>query len=222
MRSAVLGLAIAVSVAACGSQITPTTSPGPVAIVSTGSASPEAAVTASPEPTTATLAPTPLPPPASTPAPTPAPTPRPLPVCLASGLTAQVTGWQGAAGHQIASITLTNKGSGTCTVRGTPEVELVDTHGGILIDSQTGGPDGLPHIASGATAFHLAKGGSLKTMVDTANYCGAAPALPTTVAFVLPASAGRLVAAAGPGGGVPPCNGSKGSLGSIAMNGWQK
>jgi hypothetical protein len=107
-------------------------------------------------------------------------------------------------------------------VQGTPEVELVDTHGGILIDSQTDGPTGLPHIAPGAPAYHLAKGASLKTMVDTDNYCGAAPALPTTVAFVLPSDAGRLVAAPGPGGGVPPCMRSPGSLGSISMNGWQR
>ncbi len=215
MRRTVLGLSIAISVAACGGQATPSTTPGPVSIVSSGSASPEPPATASPEPT-------PTPTPAATPKPTPAPTPKPLPVCPASGLSAKVTGWQGAAGHQIASVTLTNKGAGTCTVRGTPEVELVDKHGGILIDSQTGGPNGLPHIAAGATAFHLAKGGSLKTMVDTDNYCGAAPALPTTVAFVLPANAGRLVAAPGPGGSVPPCNGLPGSLGSISMNGWKK
>jgi hypothetical protein len=125
-------------------------------------------------------------------------------------------------GHQIASVTLTNTSSKTCTVQGTPEVELLDKHGGILIDSQTGGPSGLPHISAGAPVFHLVKGASLKTMVDTDDYCGAPPALPTTVAFVLPASAGRLVAAPGSGGDVPPCNGSPGSLGSISMNGWQK
>jgi hypothetical protein len=133
-----------------------------------------------------------------------------------------VTGWQGATGHRIATVTLTNTGARTCTVQGTPEVELLDAHGNILIDSQTGGPNGLPHVTKGAPAFHLAQGASVKTLVQDDNYCRAAPALPTTIAFVLPANAGRLVAAAGPGGSVPPCLGSPASLGSISMNGWTK
>jgi hypothetical protein len=77
-------------------------------------------------------------------------------------------------------------------------------------------------IAEGAPAFHLAHGGTLKTLVQDDNHCGPAPALRTTVAFILPAGAGRLVAAAGPGGSVPPCSRSPGSLGSISMNGWKK
>jgi Protein of unknown function (DUF4232) len=133
-----------------------------------------------------------------------------------------VTTWQGAAGHQLASVTLTNTSAHTCTVQGTPEVELLDVHGAILIDSQTGGASGLPHIAPGSPAFHLAHGASLKTTVQDGNYCGAAAALPTTVALVLPVGAGRLVAATGPGGTTPPCLGSPGSLGSITMNGWRK
>ena len=143
-------------------------------------------------------------------------------MCQASDLAAKVTEWEGAAGHQIASVTVTNGSSGTCTVQGTPEVELVDAHGGILIDSQTDGPDGLPHVAPGAPVLTLRKGASVTTLVDADNYCGAAPALPTTVAFVLPDDAGRIVAAPGPGGDVPPCLRSPGSLGSIQMNGWVK
>jgi hypothetical protein len=57
-------------------------------------------------------------------------------------------------------------------------------------------------------------------LVDADNYCGPTPALPTTVAFVLPDDAGRLVAAPNPSGTVPPCLGLPGSLGSIRMNGW--
>ena len=216
MRTALVGFVLAIGLAGCGGQSPPTPSPTGASFPAPASPSPVAAfATSTPEPT-------PSPTPLATPKPTPVPTPEPLPVCLASGLAAKVTGWQGAAGHQIASITLTNMSSKTCTVQGTPEVELLDKHGGILIDSQTGGPDGLPHIASGAPVFHLAQGGSLKTMVQVGNFCGAAPALPTTVGFVLPSSAGRLVAAAGPGGSTPPCNGAPGSLGSIAMNGWVK
>lgn len=56
--------------------------------------------------------------------------------------------------------------------------------------------------------------------VQVANYCGTAPALPTTIAFVLPSNAGKIEAAPGPGGGVPGCTGGPGSPGDIAMNGW--
>ncbi|MFI5200546.1 MAG: DUF4232 domain-containing protein [Candidatus Limnocylindrales bacterium] len=154
--------------------------------------------------------------------PTPTPTPKPIAACLAAQLAAKVTGWQGATGHQIANVTLTNTSNKVCTVQGTPEVELVDARGNILIDSQTSGPAGLPHIAKGAPAFHLAHLGALTTQVNADNYCGAAPALPTTVAFVLPANGGRLVAAKGPGGTVPPCSRAPGTPGTIVMSGWKK
>ena len=221
MRRALLALVFVSCFAACGGEPPAPSSPGPVSIVTASSAPPEVVVTPTPMPTP-TPTPTASPPPGATPRPTAVPTAKPLAACLASRLAANVTSWEGAAGHQIAAVTLTNTSSGSCTVQGTPEVELVDKHGGILIDSQTDGPGGLPHIAPGSPVFRLAKGGSVTTMVDTVNYCGATPALPTTVAFVLPASAGRLVAAPGPGGGVPPCNSSPGTLGSIAMNGWKK
>ncbi len=225
MRSVVLGVAIALSVAACGGQVQPT-APASVAAPSAPATSP-AAVVATPTPAASpSPAPTPRPSPAPTstpvPAPTPTATPKPTSDCLASGLAAEVTGWEGAAGHQIASVTLTNEGPDRCAVEGTPEVELVDANGGILIDSQTDGPDGLPHVAPGARTLLLRHGAAVTTLVDADNYCGGAPALPTTVAFVLPADAGRLVAAPGPGGDVPPCLRSPGSLGSIAMNGWVK
>ena len=61
----------------------------------------------------------------------------------------------------------------------------------------------------------------MTTLVRVANYCGATvPVLPTTIAFILPSNGGRMVAAAGPGGGAPPCYGSPGSAGLITMNGW--
>lgn len=207
----VLGLAIALCVAACATQPAPLASSSPVAVVPTPPASPSAAP-ATPTPTVAL-----------TPAPTapPAPTPQPTPTCLASDLAAKVTSWQGAAGHRIASVTMTNKSADRCAVVGTPEVQLVGAHGRILMDSQTDGPDGLPHVAPGSRPLPLRHGASVMTLVDTDNYCGKAPALPTTVAFVLPENAGRLVASPGPGGDVPPCLGS-GSPGSIAMNGWVK
>jgi len=184
--------------------------------------------TSTPSPTSASLAPSvsPSEAPSASVAPSQSPKPvataKPIAVCLATQLAAKVTAWSGATGHQIASVTLTNTSSQTCTVQGTPETELLDAHGNILIDSQTAGTSGLPHIAKGAPAFHLVHGASLRTMVNDDNYCGAAPALPTTVAFVFPSNAGRLIAAKGPGGTVPPCSSTPGSLGSIEMNGWVK
>ena len=63
--------------------------------------------------------------------------------------------------------------------------------------------------------------GWVTTMVQVQNYCGSVtPVLPTTVALYLPSNGGRIVAAADPAGGVPPCLGSPGDTGSIAMNGW--
>jgi len=216
MRRFLFVFVVALSLVGCASQSPPPPSSSPVSTENKPSASPVAVVpTASPTPTpTATPSPSPNP--------TPIPTAKPTPVCLAAQLAAKVTSWQGAAGHQIASVTLTNTSSQTCIVQGVPEIELLDAHGGILIDSQTGGPGGLPNIPPGSPAFQLVHGASLQTMVEVGNYCGAAAALPTTVAFVLPASAGRLVAAPGPGGSTPSCLGSPGSLGSIAMNGWTK
>jgi hypothetical protein len=203
MRSALLAIGLTLGLVGCSGPPTPQPSVGP------GSLAPS-------------VAPSEVPSAVPSPSKTPAPTPKPIAICLATQLTAKVTAWQGATGHQIASVTLTNISTHICTVQGTPEVELLDAHKNILIDSQTGGPNGLPHIAKGAPAYHLAHAGSVKTLVQDDNYCGAAPALPTTIAFVLPSNAGRLIAAPGPGGGVPPCTGSPGSLGSISMNGWVK
>jgi hypothetical protein len=126
-------------------------------------------------------------------------------------------------GNQIADITLTNVSSTTCKLRGTPEVQLVDAIGVILLDSKTAGPAGLPHVSSGDPTFLLAHNVSVRTQVDTSDYCGAAtPVAPTTVAFILPSGGGRLVVAAGPGGSTPPCNSAPGTPGSVAMNGWAK
>ena len=204
MRGVLLTIGLALVLIGCSGPSTPEPSVGP-------SVGPSVAPSDVPSAT-----------PSAEPSKTPAPTAKPIAVCLATQLAAKVTGWQGATGHQIATVTLTNTSTSTCTVQGTPEVELLDAHRNILIDSQTGGPNGLPHIAKGAPAFHLAHGGFVKTLVQDDNYCGATPALPTTIALVLPANAGQLIATAAPGGTVPPCTSTPGSLGSISMNGWTK
>ena len=213
MRALLVGLVFAVGVAACGSP----SSSSPAAIQPTSSGSPEVAgVAPTPEPTSAAAA-------TATPRPTanskPIATRRPTPACLARSLAAKVTSWVGAMGHQIASVTLTNTSSSPCIVQGTPAVELLGHDRAVLIDSRTEGASGLPHVTSGDPRIRLRTGASLHTQVDTDNYCGAAPALPTTVAFILPSGHARLVAAPGPGGDVPPCLGKR-SPGTIAMNGW--
>jgi hypothetical protein len=136
-------------------------------------------------------------------------------------LTAKVTGWQGAMGSQIATVKLTNAATATCRLRGTPGLQLVDAGGHILIDSAAQGTTGLPHVSPGDKTWTLAHNGWVTTMVQVSNYCGATtPVMPTPVAFRLPSNGGRLVAAAGPGSSVPPCNGNPGDPGTIAMNGW--
>jgi hypothetical protein len=215
MRAVLLGLFVAISLAGCALGSTPPQSPSAASAPAAASNAPAEASKASGSPSGS---PSGLPAAAVTPG--PSSTPRLITGCLATQLAAKVTLWYGAMGHQTGEVTVTNTSAHSCTVQGTPEVELLDAHGGILIDSRTSGAAGLPHVAKGAPIFRLAHGGSLKTLVQDDNYCGAAPALPTTVAFVLPAGAGRLVAAPGPGGAVPPCSRSPGSLGSIEMNGW--
>jgi len=206
VRLSVLLAGAAIIVAGCATPPTPEPSAGPASSAPSSARIGQASIAPSVAPS----------------APAPSASPKPIAVCLASQLAAKVTGWQGATGHQIASVTLTNTSATVCTVQGTPEVELVDARGNILIDSQTIGPAGLPHIAKGAPAFHLAHGGFVKTLVNADDYCGPAAALPTTVAFVLPANAGRLVAAKGPGGTVPQCASAPGTPGTIEMIGWVK
>jgi hypothetical protein len=210
----------------------PTPTPGTAAVSPADSASAGAAATDAPTPTPGPT-PTPMATPVPTatpihtatptPAPTPKPTPAPIVACTAKQVRAQVTGWEGGMGHQTASVTLTNVSAIACKVRGTPEVQLVDAGGAILMDSKAAGASGKPHVSPGDPTFLLAHNAAVTTLVDTDNYCGSAtPSLPTTVAFVLPNGLGRLVAAPGPGGGVPPCLGDPGSAGSVAMNGWTR
>jgi hypothetical protein len=219
MRTLLAATLLIFVVAACGSTQTPSPAssasaqPGSSAASAAPGASSDATGSETPSPSDAASAP-------ATVKPTPKPTPKPIAVCQAPQLAAKVIGWQGAAGSQIATVRLTNTASATCTVQGTPRVQLVAASGAILIDSKSAGASGLPHIAPGAQAFHLAHNGYVTTQVMASNYCGAAPKLPTTVAFILPSNAGRLVAAPGPGGSTPPCNGAPGSLGTIGMSGW--
>jgi hypothetical protein len=134
--------------------------------------------------------------------------------CDPNMLAARITQWQGAAGHRIASVELTNKGSGDCTVDALSQPQLVDGNGAVLIDSAA---------PAASAALTITPGGVLHTLVQDGNYCGPAPVAPVTVAFVFAPGLGRIIAApltATDTTGVPPCNGAPGSAGDIEMQPW--
>jgi Protein of unknown function (DUF4232) len=149
----------------------------------------------------------------STPASTLAPTPQPtIGPCESTSLSARITLWEGAAGHRIADVELTNVGSVSCLVSTMARPQLVDRNGAVLID-------GSNPPASGALT--LAPGGVLKTLVQDGNYCGSAPPPPVSVAFVL--GDGSTIVAEPPSPTdvtLPPCLGAPGSAGTIEMHPW--
>jgi hypothetical protein len=131
--------------------------------------------------------------------------------CDPATLAARITQWEGATGHRIASVELTNTGSAGCTVAALLQPQLVDGNGAVLIDSPAPAP---------SAAVSVTSGGVLKTLVQDGNYCGPAPAAPVSVAFVFPGGLGRIVAmplSPTDTSGVPPCLGAPGSAGEIEM-----
>ena len=227
----VIGMAALLAVAGCGGTAVPSSdvsttqlpSSSAEAVVSPSAGSSvapsaEASAPASPD---ATASPAPTTAPTPKPSPTPKPTAKPVPTCTNANLTAKVTGWEGAMGSQIATVKVTNTTTTNCRLRGTARLQLVDPAGHILIDSKTMGASGLPHVSPGDKSWRMGHLGWVTTQVQVANYCGSVTAVdPTTIALYLPSNGGRIVAAAGPGGGVPGCLGAPGDTGSIAMNGW--
>ncbi len=138
--------------------------------------------------------------------------------CTAADLTGRILDWQGAAGSRIAAVEIANTSARSCTVAGTPGLELVDAGGRRLMVAAAD-----PGTKPSDRAFPLDPGGRLRTEVQVSNYCGPTPALPLGIAFTLPSDGGRFVAqpAAGVSSelGVPPCNGPTGA--AIEMNGWR-
>lgn len=200
--------ALSLVLAACSASSTP----APTAV-------PTAAPTAAPTAlATPTLVPTAAPTDSPTPAPTATPTPTPTAsleaaICQAANLVARITLWEGAMGHQIAHVELTNTGA-ACRLRALDQPQLVEGHGAVLINGST-------PAASALTLFPA--GGVRKALVQDANYCGSAPAAPVSVAFVLPDGAGRVVALpVSPTDltGLPGCLGAPGSAGDIEMQPW--
>jgi hypothetical protein len=194
LRSPLLVVTLAALVGGCGLfGGTPTASPVPAA---TATQAPSA--TQAPTPTTA---------PTATASPTLGP-------CDPTQLVARITAWEGATGHRIATVEMTNTASAACQVAALLIPQLVDGSGAVLID-------GTPPAT--AALLTVGPGGVLTTLVQDGNYCGPAPVAPVTVAFVFPGGLGRIVAtplSAADTSGVPPCLGSPGSPGDIEMQPW--
>ena len=134
--------------------------------------------------------------------------------CDPNMLAGRITMWDAGAGHRIATVELTNKGTADCTVASLSQPQLVDGNGAVIIDSAAPAP---------SAALTVGPGGVLHTLVQDGNYCGPAPVAPVTVAFVFGPGLGRLVAAPlSPTDttGVPPCLGAPGSAGDIEMQPW--
>jgi hypothetical protein len=134
--------------------------------------------------------------------------------CGPDVLTARILSWEGAAGHRIATVELKNTGPVACQTGAFDRPQLVGGDGTVLID-------GI--VDSSLQLRTLAAGQTVSTLVQDGDYCGATPVAPVTVAFVLSSGAGRVVAApvsSTDTEGVPPCNSTIGSAGTIEMHNW--
>ncbi|HET7027341.1 MAG TPA: DUF4232 domain-containing protein [Candidatus Limnocylindrales bacterium] len=131
--------------------------------------------------------------------------------CLPTALAARITLWEGAAGHRIAHVALTNQGSEACTISTLERPELVDGHGAVLIDGKA---------AHASAPLTLAPGATARTLVQAGNYCGRDPAPPVSVAFVLAGSDRVVASPLSPDDvTVPPCLGT-GQPADIQMQPW--
>jgi hypothetical protein len=128
-------------------------------------------------------------------------------------MAARVTQWEGAMGHLIAHVELTNNGP-ECHLSVTARPQLVQANGAVLINGAA--------VASTPTMLFGA-GAVLKTLVQDGNYCGPVPTAPVSVAFVFPSGGGRLIAqplSPTDTTGVPGCMSGPGATGSIEMQKW--
>ena len=127
----------------------------------------------------------------------PAPTIGP---CIPENIAAVITMWEGAAGHRIAHVEVTNDRSVPCILETTARPQLVDGNGTVLIDSAN---------PPASKTVLVNPGDVLTTLVQAGNYCGPAPARWVSVAFLL-SSGGLIVAspATPTDMTIPPCLGS--------------
>jgi hypothetical protein len=121
--------------------------------------------------------------------------------CAPEALSAEITAWEGAAGHRIANVKLRNTGAKACEVPKLLRPVLIEQAGNALIL-------GTPPQAVEAIA--IAASTSATTFVDMTNYCGADPTSPLGIRLYLTTDTS---VEAYPAGGVPlpidppPCNG---------------
>ena len=121
--------------------------------------------------------------------------------CAATNLAAEITAWDGAAGHRIATVRLIG-GNARCKLPSVLRPALVDAGGRALIVGARPKADREWDV--------LGPGDFAETMVDMANYCGPEPTgglflrlyLSETVAIDARAAA-SIASAVDP----PPCNG---------------
>ena len=132
---------------------------------------------------------------------TPTSVPGAVDACAPAGLSAEITAWEGAAGHRIATVRLTNTSTEPCTVPRYFRPALVDEDGHALIVT-TFVPEPAPlTLPAGAT------GG---TLIDMANYCGNAPTAPLFLRLYLTSDAtveAKPAASVSEPIDAPPCNG---------------
>jgi len=132
---------------------------------------------------------------------TPTSVPGSVDACAAADLSAEITAWEGAAGHRIATVKVRNTGSSACALPKLLRPVLVEQAGNALIV-------GTPPQAAGAIT--VAASTSATTLVDMTNYCGVAPSSPLGIRLYLPSDTS---VEAYPAAGVslpidpPPCNG---------------
>ena len=135
---------------------------------------------------------------------TPTGVPAAVAACAAKDLRGMILSWEGAAGHRIATIRIVNGGTMACLLPQYMRPALIDGDDHALIVGELF-PEPAP-IAFPAEA-------TATSMVDMANYCGAAPTpanellrlrmyLPDDTSVELPPSASLALP-----NDPPPCNG---------------
>lgn len=143
--------------------------------------------------------------------------------CLAGQLRSSIDDWEGGAGSRFTTVHLWNVSSAKCFLRGTPQSQLIDALGRVLLDSGRAGPDGLPHVTAGDPRLTLAPGAGARIGVQTTNFCGPAPTTFVRVALRLPGGADRVISTHAPDASaddVPPCFGPT-ARGAIVTMGWR-
>jgi len=210
----VLAAALLVAVVALGGRISSNVGSSPGVPTSSQVAVASAPPTASPSAEPSTSEPSPS---VTTPAPTPtskpveSTSPPAIPACSPDTLAARITTWEGAAGSRIATVSVTNTGSGTCAMPQPTSLALIDGADKSLV---TG-------VGPTSSAMQVAAGAAVTTLVDVSNYCGGTPTAPVTIRFDL---AGRDVTAqplSATDTTVPPCNGATVPA-SIQMQPWSR